>query len=317
MKGFWKQTIPVVPWLVIASLLPNWLGEYWLHVMIIAYYYALLAASWCLLAGYAGQFSFAHAALSAVGAYTSALLVLHTGIPPGFGMLMGTVVAGGVGLGIAWLCLRLQGPYLALFTIAFSEILRIFFTAEYRWTRGNFGLSVPPLFGEESKYPYYFTILGLLTLSLLIMALVLHSRWGLFFRAIREEEEAAASVAVHVVRYKIFAFLLSSLFCGLAGGFYAHYTRLLTPNMLLLTEMGLIIAMTIIGGIESLAGAVTGAILVEIVSEYLREYGEWRLSLFGLILLLTLRFSQNGLLFPLYQRIALRHRYRGEGDARG
>ena len=313
MKGWGKRIMTGIPWLVIAILLPFWLGEYWLHVMIIAYYYALLAASWCLLAGYAGQFSFAHAALSAVGAYTSALLVLHVGLLPWFGMLAGMLLAGGIGLGIAWLCLRLQGPYLALFTIAFSEILRIFLTAEYRWTRGNFGLSVPPLFKIESKLPYYFTILGLLVVSLLIMTLVLHSRWGLFFRAIREDEEAAAGVAVHVVRYKVLAFLLSSLFCGLAGGFYAHYTRLLTPNMLLLTEMGLIIAMTIIGGIESLAGAVTGAILVEIVSEYLREYGEWRLTLFGLILLLTLRFSQNGLLFPLYQWLA-RYRRRGEGD---
>src|SRR3989338_4228428 len=105
-------------------------------------------------------------------------------------------------------------------------------------------------------------MLAALLLSLGIMAWIQRSPIGLFFRAIREDEDAAASLAVDVVRYKIVAFLVSGLFCGLAGALYAHYTLLLTPNMLLLPEMGLVIAMAVIGGIETLLGAVIGALLL-------------------------------------------------------
>ena len=136
------------------------------------------------------------------------------------------------------------------------------------------------------------------------MSMIIKSRIGLYFRAIREDEDASSSLGVNVVRYKILAFVITSLFAGLAGGFYAHYIRILTPNIIQLPQMGLIIAMVVIGGIESLAGAVAGAVILEIISEYLRDYGELRWVLFGLVLVLTLRFSQNGLIYPLYKRFA-------------
>jgi branched-chain amino acid transport system permease protein len=298
-----RNLIAAILLLIAATLLPMAIGGYWLHIIIIAYYYALLASSWCLLAGYTGQFSFAHAAMAAIGAYTSALLVLNTNISPIIGTLIGSVAAAVVGLFIGFLCLRLQGPYLALFTIAFSEIFRITLNAEYRYTGGNFGLNVPPLFKEESRILYYYTILGMLSVSLLIMHKIVKSRLGLFLRAIREDEDAASSLGVNIVRYKILAFMITSLFAGLAGGFYAHYVRILTPNIIQLPQMGLIIAMVVIGGIESLAGAVIGALILQIVAEYLRDYAELRWVLFGLILMLTLRFSQNGLIYPIYRRL--------------
>ncbi|MBI9088389.1 MAG: branched-chain amino acid ABC transporter permease [Desulfobacterium sp.] len=286
-----------------AMALPVALDGYGLHILIIAYYYALLASSWCLLAGYAGQFSFAHAALAAVGAYTSALLVLNTDISPVFSIPIGSVAAAGVGFCIGFLCLRLQGPYLALFTIAFSEIFRIVLNAEYRYTGGNFGLNVPPLFSQESRILYYYTILGILILSLAIMHKIVKSRLGLFFRAVREDEEAAATLGVNVIKYKILAFVITSFFAGLAGGFYAHYVRILTPNIIQLPQMGLIIAMVVIGGIESLAGAVAGALILQLAAEYLRDYEELRWVFFGLLLVITLRFSQNGLIYPIYKRL--------------
>ena len=274
---------------------------YWLHVTIIACYYAILASSWTLLAGYTGQFSFAHLALAGIGAYTSALLVLNTSIPLYLSILIGALTAALIGCLIGGLVLRLRGPYVALFTIAFSEIFRIALGAEYKFTRGNLGLEVPPLFEGTSKLPYYYTILGILVISLLIMWIILNSRYGLFFRAIREDEEAASVMGVNVVRYKMMAFVISSFFAGLAGAFYGHYVGMLTPNIMLIPQMGLIIAMSVIGGIESLAGAVTGAITVQFLSEYLREYGQLRLVLFALVLVVVLRFSQNGLVYPLYQ----------------
>ncbi|MEM2960092.1 MAG: branched-chain amino acid ABC transporter permease [Candidatus Bathyarchaeia archaeon] len=290
--------------ILLGIFIPVWAQAYWLHVTIIAIYYAILASSWTLLAGFTGQFSFAHMAFAGIGAYTSALITLHTPTPPYMGIIVGTIVAALIGMGIGALILRVRGPYLALFTIAFSEILRIVIGAEYKVTRGNFGLSVPPLFVSTSKLPYYYTILGLLVISLLIMGAILNSRFGLFFRAIREDEDAASAMGVNVTRYKIMAFTISSIFAGLAGAFYGHYVQMLTPNIMLLSQMGLVIAMSIIGGIESLVGAVIGAFLVEFILEYLRDYGEWRLVLFGLALVLILRLSQNGLIYPLYQRLA-------------
>ena len=106
-----------------------------------------------------------------------------------------------------------------------------------------------------------------------------------------------------MVKYKISAFVITSFFAGLAGGFYAHYVRILTPNIIQLPQMGLIIAMVVIGGIESLAGAVAGALILQLAAEYLRDYEELRWVFFGLLLVITLRFSQNGLIYPIYKRL--------------
>lgn len=300
--------------LAAGAALPLFVGGYWLHILVVALYYALLSSSWCLLAGYAGQFSFAHIAFAAVGAYTSALLVIHGGVHPALGIAAGSLAAAAFGLIIGILCLRLRGPYLALFTIAFSEMLRIALNAEHKITRGNFGLNVPPLYGTESKSAYYYTALGILAVSLCAMHLILRSRFGLYFRSIREDEEASSSLGVNVVGTKVLAFALSSFFAGLAGGFYGHYVRILTPNIIQLPQMGLVIAMVVIGGIESLAGAVAGALILQVASEYLRDYGELRWVIFGAALVVTLRFSQNGLIYPLYRWLSRRREGSGAAE---
>jgi branched-chain amino acid transport system permease protein len=302
-----RYLLTVIVAVMVGVAIPLLLRAYWLHVAIMALFYALLASSWTMLAGFAGQFSFATMALAGIGSYTSALLAIKFHLPMWLGIISGALMAALVGLLIAVLVLRMSGPYLALFTIAFSELVRITLNAEYQFTRGDMGLTVPHLYPTVSKIPYYFTILILLACSLLIMGLLLRSRYGLFFRAIREHEEAASAMGVNIVRYKIMAFVISSFFAGLAGGFFAHYVGTLTPNSIMeIPRMGLVIAMSVIGGIESLAGAVAGAILVEFLQEYLRELEMWRFVIFGLALVLILRFSQNGLIYPIYQRLAAR-----------
>jgi len=302
-----RNIIPVGIAVAVGLAVPLFLRSYWLHVAIMALYYAMLASSWTMLAGFAGQFSFATMALSGIGSYTSALVVINLDLPMWAGIACGALAATLVGFLIGVLVLRMSGPYLALFTIAFSELVRITLNAEYQLTRGDMGLTVPRLFESGSKVPYYYTILALLIGSLLIMGLLLRSRYGLFFRAIREHEEAASAMGVNTVRYKIMAFVISSFFAGLAGGFFAHYIGTLTPNSIMeIPRMGLLISMSVIGGIESLVGAVVGAIIVEFLQEYLRVLQMWRFVIFGLALVLILRFSQNGLIYPLYQWLARR-----------
>jgi branched-chain amino acid transport system permease protein len=289
--------------LVVALLVPAFLQTYWLHVMIIAYFYAVLSSSWSLLAGYAGQFSFGHVAFTAIGAYTAGMLGKHFGWPPLAGIVLGVAVAGLIGVGIGALVLRFKPAYLALFTIAFSEIMRLLIRGETQLTRGDHGLHLEPLLGANiiSRIPYYYLMLGILVACLAFMYWLVSSRIGIFLRAIREDEQAAAARGVDVVRYKVMAFAITSMIAGLAGAFYGHYVTIVSPNMMVLSQMGLVMAMAIIGGVENLIAAAIGGVLIQVSLELLREFGSWRLVIFGGLLMIILRFARNGLLAPVFR----------------
>jgi branched-chain amino acid transport system permease protein len=289
--------------LVVALVLPAFLQTYWLHVMIVAYFYAVLSSSWSLLAGYAGQFSFGHVAFMAIGAYTAGMLGKHFGWPPIVGIILGVGMAGLIGVGIGALVLRFKPAYLALFTIAFSEILRLLIRGETQLTRGDHGLHLAPLLGPDvvSRVPYYYLMLAVLVGCLAFMYWLVSSRIGMFLRAIREDEEAAAARGVDVVRYKVMAFAITSMIAGLAGAFYGHYVTIISPNMMVLSQMGLVMAMAIIGGVENLIAAAIGGILIQVSLELLRQFESWRLVIFGGLLMVILRFARNGLLAPVFR----------------
>ena len=290
--------------LVIMLILPLFVQSYWLHVLITAYFYAVLASSWALLAGYGGQFSFAHMAFMAIGAYVGGLTSVYFNLPLVLSVLIGTLVAGIAGLIIGALTLRFKAAYLALFTIAFSEILRTIIRAEAQITRGDRGLKLDPLFPESiSRVPDYYVLAGLLVLSLIFMYWLVQSRTGLFLRAIREDEDAAAARGVDVVRYKVLVFVITSMIAGVAGAIFANYVTIITPNIMVIPQMGLVIAMAIIGGVESLIAAAIGAILIQISLELLREFGAWRMVIFGALLIVTLRFASAGLLATIFKRV--------------
>lgn len=282
------------------------LGEYWIYILAVGFYYAILAASWSFLVGYIGRISFAHAAMSGLGAYTSVLLSTRLDLPLFVSIPLAGVVAGLVGLVIGRLCLRLHGAYLGLTTIAFSEILRIAITAEHGFTRGSLGLAAPALFETTDRAPYYYAFLALLVVLLAVMWAVTRSRIGLFFAAIREDEDGAASLGVKVVRWKIFAFAFSSVVAGLAGGFYAHFIQLVAPSMMSLQEMGLILSMAVIGGFQNIFYAALGGVFLEILLEVLREIGAWRMAVFGVIVILVLRYAPNGLVGEIVGRFLRR-----------
>lgn len=310
-------------WAIIGALIallflaPLYLNQFPYQMAVItgAFFYAILASSWSLLAGTAGQFSFAHMALMALGAYASGLLGRDLGTSPLTGILLGTLLAGVVGLIIGLLCLRLRGAYLALFTIAFSEILRIALLTEFKYTEGSNGLELAPLYAGITTRAEYYITLALLLGTLAFMYWLTNSRFGLFIRAMREDEDAAAAMGVNVVRYKVLVFVITSLIIGLAGGVFYHQVGIITPNTMELLQMSLVVAMAVIGGMESLFGAAVGAIVSRLALELLREInilglhvelGAWRFAAFGLVLVFTLRFAQNGLLYPIVERLFLR-----------
>ncbi|RLG50416.1 MAG: branched-chain amino acid ABC transporter permease [Thermoproteota archaeon] len=318
-----KLALPIAVFTLLASA-PFTIGEgYWLHVLIFAMYYAVLAQFWNLEAGYTGQFSFAYMAYSGIGAYTSALTVIHLKISPALGFLLGALVAMVAGLFLGYLTLRMRAVYLALTTIAFSEIMRIVLTAEYWLTRGALGLSVPPLLSTPSKAPYFYIILGIFAASVVVVHVIVNSKYGLFIRAIREDEHAASCMGVNTVRYRVMVTTIGALFSGLVGAFYAHYVLLISPNMIVFSEMAKVICMSVVGGMETIYGPIIGAFFIQFLDEYLRTMnpvineffkrtinftakGEWRLLVFGAILLATIRLTPQGLIAPLVSRVAKR-----------
>src|SRR6516164_6511391 len=148
---------------------PFLVNAYWLSVGVLAMFYAIVAASWALLAGYAGQFSFGHMAFVSLGAYTSAMLVKWSGVPVPLGIVAGVVFCAIIGAGVGYVGLRMRGPYLALFTVAFSEVVRIILVSETEVTGGSGGLKTAPLFESRTDEPYYYAAFVLLILSFAAM----------------------------------------------------------------------------------------------------------------------------------------------------
>ncbi|MGQ4810159.1 hypothetical protein NKDENANG_03608 [Candidatus Entotheonellaceae bacterium PAL068K] len=285
--------------LLVFLVVPFFFQTYWLRVWATALYFVILASSWNLLLGYTGQLSFAHAAFAGIGAYTAGLLYKYTGLSPLLGVLIGGAMAAGLGYFLGLMCLRVRGPYLALMTLGFSEILRLVVQVEYKVTRGSLGLQVPYLFGGngDSHTAGYYTLLGLALLTLAVLYKLIHSEAGLYLQAIREDEDAAMVMGVNVVCWKVNAFVISSLFAGLAGGLYTHlFVRVVAPQMLLLSEMGLILAMTIVGGLGTLAGPVLGAVVLVFLQEEVREISpQAHLLLFAILVIVVMKFFRQGI----------------------
>jgi branched-chain amino acid transport system permease protein len=343
-----------------------------MHVLTACFYYAILASSWSMLAGYAGQFSFGHMGFTGIGAYTTALFshyfylspvptelctefliggqylvvvnaigvtsstltqdclqqalavwdgsVQITPMPVWLSITLGTIMGGIFGLLIGFLVLPLRAAYLALFTLGFSEILRAAISAEIAITRGQAGIELPYLFDsgitlfgrhfdKTDKLPPYFVMFFLLLFCLAIMTWLAKSKFGLFVRALREDQDAAAALGVNTTRYKVLVFVLTSMMAAAAGAVMAHYIRIITPNNLMILQMSLVVAMAVIGGVENVVAAAVGAILINFVLELLRNSFEiggfevdmtiWRLVVFGVLLMVTLRFFRNGLIAPV------------------
>lgn len=184
--------------------------------------------------------------------------------------------------------------------------MHIYLTADYKFTRGELGLSIKPLFGSVDPLPYYFLFLALTVLVLLFLRGLIDSPLGYFMRAIKDDELRAKSLGIDTTRVKVAVFSISSAIAGLAGAFYGHYIVLLTPQMIDFSEMAKIVVMVVIGGFGSFLGPVVGAAPVQVVLTYLQKYGEWNLAVFAFIVIVLMRFSMEGvaaLFAPWWRRL--------------
>ena len=295
MQTFKKYSVLSVL-LLISLLLPHFITDYWIYVLTVAFYYAIMAAGWNLLGGYTGQFSLCHSTFALIGAYASALTIVKLGLPFWMGILSGTLLTLVLSLGLGIVCLRVRGIYLALITWAFAEVIRTFIRVAYEFTGGDRGLNSPYLFRSVKPLPYYYLFLGLTVLAIILIAVVMRSRIGFYLRAIRNDEVAARAMGVNTVRWKIFAFMLPSGLAGVTGAFYGHYIGLISPVLGEFNEMAMILIFVVIGGMRTQAGPIAGAITVRLLMEFLREWAQIRIVILSAIVILVMRFFNGGLM---------------------
>jgi branched-chain amino acid transport system permease protein len=276
-------------------LVPYFTGPYLLHLLTISLYYVILAASWNLLAGFTGQFSLAHQAFAAVGAYTSGLLIRYYHLPLWITIPAGVAFAAILGYALGRMVLKLRAIYLAIATWAFAETIHILLTAAFNITRGELGLTVPALYANVRPDAYYDTFVALAVLSVLAMYFVVVSPLGYFMRAIKDDELRAQSLGIDTTRVKIFVFTFSSALAGLAGAFYGHYTLVLSPQMADFSEMAKLIIMVVVGGLGSFLGPLIGAPLIQMLTSYLAKYGEWDMVIFAVLVIALMRSYMGGL----------------------
>ena len=280
---------------LLLATLPGVANPSLLHLLTITFYYVVLATSWNLLAGMTGQFSLATQTFAAIGAYTTGLTVYYLHVPIWAGILAAVAVSLLCGFVLGVLVLRMRTIYLAIATWAFAETVHISLGAAYNLTRGELGLSVPPLFGSLEPAPYFEVFLILAALATLTAWSIARSPLGSFMRAIKDDELRAESVGIDTVRVKIFVFTLTSGMTGLAGAFYAHYVAILSPNIADFSVIGTIITMVIVGGIGTVAAPLIGAPIVETLGALLSRYGEWDLAIFAAIVIVLMRTSTGGI----------------------
>ena len=295
--------------LVIILLLPLFIpSRYILRTLVNIFFFAALGCAWNIIGGYAGQLSLAHASFMAIGAYPTALLLLHLNVPPWIGFIPGIFLAVGVAYLLGHLVFGLRGPYFALSTLAFGEILRILLLHFRDQTGGSLGVTIPfkgtniwnLQFATEP--PYYYICLALLGLCLYVTARVHNSRMGYYLQAIKENQDAAENLGIDLANTKVQAFIISAVLTALLGSFYVAYFYYIDPDSVAGLDLSIkIILVAIIGGVGTVWGPIIGAcILVPLteISNYLFGSGRAGVSLviYAIILIIVVLFTPRGLI---------------------
>jgi branched-chain amino acid transport system permease protein len=309
--------------LALLGLLLPWLLQqfveahaYWVQVYIWILFFAMCASAWNIIGGFAGQYSFGHAAFLGIGAYTSTLLYLNLGVSPWLGMLAGGVVAAAAGAVISYPCFRLRGAFFSLATIAFAEMLRVSGELTDRafgiLINGARGLVIPPIgtsfwafqFIDRAQYAY--VIYAMLMLTLAVAYAVKRSRLGYYLTAIGDDEEAVQSLGINTARVKLIALLISAFLTAMAGTFYAQLVLFITPTRAMSLDLSVqMVIMSVLGGLGSVFGPLIGAIVLVPLAELTRAVlggsaiQGAHLIVYGVILMLVVRYVPKGIEAPV------------------
>ena len=299
--------LPLVGILVLAMLPVIVTNAYYLNVLNLILLFACTGMAWNILGGYARQVSLGHSIFFGLGAYTSTLLQVHWRISPWIGMILGGLVAVGVGYLVGKSVFRLRGHYFAVATIAMSQITRLLFIKFYRVTGGAEGLSVPmnnslAMLQFSSKVPYYYIFLVTMLGMILLVRRMEKSRLGYYMVAMGQDEQAARAIGIDIPQVKQVALAISAFLTAILGTFFAQYMYYIEPNDLFSLPTSIEFALvSIVGGLGTVLGPVLGAFImkptIELTNEYLADtLPGLNYAIYGLILVIIIVLRPNGVI---------------------
>ncbi len=287
------------------AIILQYIDAYYLHIMVLIGINIILALGLNITTGVTGQLSMGHAGFMSIGAYVSAIMTLQMGLAFPVALLLGALAAAFFGFILGLPTLRLEGDYLAMVTIGFAEIVRVFFL-NFEPGGKAVGLSgIPELTS--------FSLVWVIAIAVIILnAKLLRSRIGRSFYAIRENEIAAEAAGINTTRIKVLAFLVGAFLAGLGGGLYAHYMTYIAPQDFAFMKSIEFLNMVVLGGMGSIPGTILGAVILTLAPELLRIVAEYRLLFYGALLVLLMIFRPNGLLGDV-RMYDLKKRWRKKG----
>lgn len=315
---------------VVLAIIPALVSQFQLSLAILILYWAFLGTAWNIMGGYAGQFSFGHAAFFGLGAYTSTILNVDYGITPWIGMLAGALVAASFGAFMGFLTFRfgIKGHFFALATFAFAEMLRLI-ASDLDFIKASIGIHLPLVGGdswpamqfEQSPVNYYIVIAGFFIVGTLISIWISRNKLGFYLQAVREDEDAAAALGVNTLRYKIIAVAISAGMTAIGGSFFVQYFLFIDPLLAFGVAISIeILLRPIVGGSGTVWGPLVGALMLtpleEVTRAFVRTPPEFLnfiagrsgvdVMLFGLILIIVVIYMPDGIVGTvprLWQRL--------------
>lgn len=289
---------------------------FYLEILILTMIYAIFAASWDFLAGFTGQVSFGHAIFLGLSAYGVSAMMVFNNASWWVALIVGVLISVGFGFIVGIICLRLKGPYLALGTMTIGLMLMNLFKIPKfkKWLWGDIGIPGVPALSPNSVVVFY-TVLIFMIISFIIMIQITKSNTGTILKSIRDDETGAEASGINTTKYKVLAFMISSLFAGLAGGLFAMYNRSVNPLIFQPYYSFIIVVIAAIGGIATISGSAVGAFIFILLSEFLKglEFkGEVNplittltepTFLFSILLILIIRFASEGILTATLEKL--------------
>jgi len=299
-KTKYLHFLPAVCILVIALILPSIAGnDYVIHLLNTAMISLIAVYGLNFITGMAGQMNLGTAGIFGIGAYTSGILTVNLGISPWLALLVSVAFGLLIGVALGYPSLRVHGVFLALTTVAFTEIVRLGLN-NWRWVGAATGLKNIPNFvflGSEirSRVQYYYFLIIFVVVFSIITHRIIHSKWGRAFIAVRDNMEAVESCGINLSRVKITAFTIAAVFGTVAGSLHAHSQNYINPVSFTMERSTLFVIMMMFGGVGNMYGCVLGVLIITLLPEALRGLGGYYQLIYAVIVLLFAVFLPGGI----------------------
>ncbi|MCR5250542.1 MAG: branched-chain amino acid ABC transporter permease [Lachnospiraceae bacterium] len=274
--------------------------NYVLHILILCGIYVCLTLSLNLIIGWSGQFSLGHVCFYGMGAYITTLLITQQNMGFFQATLLSTLLTSIFAMLLCLPTLKLRGDYLAVITLGFGEVFRLFLTNAVDLTKGPAGIPNipdPVLFGFEisSKQAYFYFIAIVVAVFLFFMKRFNNSGFGMAMMVVNEDDIAATALGINVVKYKLWGFVIGGGMAAMIGSFYAVYMGMISPTSFAYAESIKMVSMVVLGGMGSIPGSVLGAVLLTALPEVLRSFSEYRMVVYGALMVIMMIFRPEGI----------------------